>query len=90
MPRSLLAAISAVAVVLLSVAGPAAHADEGTIGYDPLRTNWDPAEPRLGPDSVTAADFGTLWNVTLPRPTARPSTRTRTRSTPSRWWPTGW
>lgn len=68
MPRSLLAAVSAVAVALLSLTGPAARADETTIGYSPLRTNWDDDEPRLGPDAVGAADFGSLWDVTLPRP----------------------
>ena len=45
--------------------GAPAHADNTTISYDPLRTGWDPNEPKLGPSDVTAADFGQLFATQL-------------------------
>ena len=44
-------------------------AGESTIGYGNARLNWDDAEPGLGPTSVTAADFGKLFDTTLPATT---------------------
>jgi len=52
---------ASVAVGLVSASG-----DETTIGYSPLRTNWDNAEPQLTSTHVTQPDFGRLWSTTLP------------------------
>ncbi|MDT4938041.1 MAG: hypothetical protein QOG80_1712, partial [Pseudonocardiales bacterium] len=64
--RIVLAAVSSV-VVSVAVALPAT-ADETTIGYNSLRTAWDANEPKLAPNYVAAADFGKLFETTLPRP----------------------
>ncbi len=61
------------AAVSLTLAAPSG-ADQTTIGYDSMRTAWDPAEPKLAPASVLASDFGQLFSTTLPRPAGQTST----------------
>jgi Ricin-type beta-trefoil lectin domain/Protein of unknown function (DUF1573)/Abnormal spindle-like microcephaly-assoc'd, ASPM-SPD-2-Hydin len=59
--------------VSLATAGEAG-ADQTMIGYDSMRTAWDPAEPKLAPSSVLAPDFGQLFATTLPRPAGQDAT----------------
>jgi hypothetical protein len=40
-------------------------ADETTVSYDTLRTDWDPNEPGLSPSNVSASDFGQLFATQL-------------------------
>src|SRR5690349_16295140 len=62
---ALLAALGAVLALAPAVS---AGADETTIGYGPLRRNWDANEPGLSQSAVRQPDFGQLWSTTLPRP----------------------
>jgi hypothetical protein len=60
------AAVAALACVGgLAVVGraPAAVADNLTVSADVARTGWDPAEPGLGPASVSASDFGQQFDT---------------------------
>ncbi len=68
--RCLTTAGVAVALVLSALAGPAprAGADDPTVSYDAQRTGWDPNEAGLSAASVAAADFGDLFESTLPKP----------------------
>ena len=58
------AVCAAVGLMLVVVCAPAG-ADEATIGYGPLRQNWDSSEPGLTQSVVTQPDFGQLWSRTL-------------------------
>ncbi|MET3808718.1 hypothetical protein ABIB25_005748 [Nakamurella sp. UYEF19] len=49
----------------LAVWTPAASADNGQIGYDNLRTAWDPNEAALSPANVSATDFGQLFSTVV-------------------------
>ncbi|HKC28428.1 MAG TPA: PQQ-binding-like beta-propeller repeat protein, partial [Jatrophihabitans sp.] len=59
-------------VVLAAPAGAdaSASATETTLGYNNARTNWDADEPGLTPTSVTASDFGKIFDTTLPGTTS--------------------
>jgi hypothetical protein len=52
----------------------AARADETTIGGSVDRGNWDSAEPGLTTDAVAQADFGEIFDRTLPRPAGQDAT----------------
>jgi hypothetical protein len=66
----LLRTVVAAATVLAATAvATPATADETTVGYSPLRMNWDDHEPGLTSDTVTQPDFGALWTATLPSTT---------------------
>ncbi|MGN6721436.1 MAG: choice-of-anchor D domain-containing protein [Marmoricola sp.] len=41
------------------------RADETTVSYDTLRTDWDPNEPGLSPSNVSSSDFGQLFATQL-------------------------
>ncbi|MER6098512.1 choice-of-anchor D domain-containing protein [Streptomyces sp. NPDC001728] len=40
-------------------------ADRTTISHDDLRTGWDPDEPGLAPEQVSASDFGQQFSTTV-------------------------
>lgn len=60
--RRLLLPLALVATSLLVLPG-SARADNAQIGYDNLRTGWDPNEALLSPATVSAADFGQLFST---------------------------
>ena len=62
-------------VALITVAGMAgARADETTIGGSVDRGNWDAVEPGLTGDAVSQADFGQIFDQSLPRPAGQDAT----------------
>jgi hypothetical protein len=72
---ALAAALGAAVVTAVSVGtAQQAGADQTMIGYDSMRTGWDPTEPKLAPSSVLAPDFGQLFATTLPRPAGQDAT----------------
>ena len=60
--KRLLLPLALVATSLLVVQG-SAQADNVQIGYDNLRTGWDPNEAALSPANVSASDFGQLFST---------------------------
>jgi outer membrane protein assembly factor BamB len=60
--------VAALATALAVAQAVPASGDETTIGYSPLRRNWDANEPGLSMSAVSQPDFGQLWSTTLPRP----------------------
>lgn len=60
--RRVMLPLAVVASLLVTVA-PSARADNVQIGYDNLRTGWDPNEATLSPANVSASDFGQLFST---------------------------
>ena len=68
------ATVAAAVVAALATVPAPARADETTIGYTPLRPNWDANEPGLTLSAIGQPDFGQLWSTTLPRPAGQDAT----------------
>jgi len=60
------AGVVTIAAVVVALFAPSASADEGTHGYDNMRSSWDRDESKVSPALVGASDFGLQFSATLP------------------------